>query len=157
MGYRSSDLYNDTECNRVNPKRLIFYQRGLKIYGLLPYILCRRLKAQFISNYWVSDDWAFRGAGVIAPTNEANYSALPYSQSPENAQRLWDWLHADKGFEYAIAGPNDFGCDTWRANVGQFPPEVWVPGSDASSGRFVQVLAGNAGINLGAFLSLSEY
>ncbi|MGB3292604.1 MAG: hypothetical protein WBB01_06450 [Phormidesmis sp.] len=155
MAYRSSDLYADTSRNQHKIKRIVFYGRGLKIYGLMPHLLTMRLKGQFISNYWVADKGDFYGAGIVAPTNEANYTAIPYQQSPENSQRLLDWLLAGKGFEYAIAGPEDFKSNIWQSNVGQFPPEVWVPGSDTSQDSFVQVLAGDAG-NVRGLLVLPE-
>lgn len=64
---------------------------------------------------------------MIAPTCEQNYTAIPYKQSPENAQRLWDWLHRDKGFEWAIAALQDYNLDIFKANVAQQPAEVRVP------------------------------
>ena len=141
MAYYSSDLSTDLAKGRLSPKRIIFYQQGLKIYAVLPYLLNMRLKGQFISNYWVQEGGAFSGVGIVAPTNEANYTAIPYSQSVENSQRLWDWLLADKGFEYAIAQAADFSFDIWKANVGQFPPKVWVPGADDQCDRFVKAFS----------------
>ena len=140
MSYRSTNLSFDIARNSSEVKRIVFYQAGLKVYGMLPYILLRRLKGQFISNYWVHTDGTFSGAGVIAPTNESNYTAIPYQQSAENAQRLWHWLHDGHGFEYAIASAADFEHDIWQANVGQFPPQVWVPGEDAKHEHFVHTL-----------------
>jgi hypothetical protein len=110
------------------PKRIIFYSQGLKIYGLLPHILNRRLKGEFYSNYFVQSSGAFRGAGMIAPAQEFNYTYVPYTQKPAHAKALLEWLSEDKGFEWAIASAQDFNlnirCSTAFSDR---HPEVWVP------------------------------
>jgi hypothetical protein len=85
-------------------KRILFYAQGLKVYGQIPYILQRRLQAEFISN-----NAPFMGARLIAPTAEQNYTLVRYYRedgrrhSEATLEALLDWLYADKGFEWGIA------------------------------------------------------
>jgi hypothetical protein len=110
------------------PKRIIFYKQGLKIYGLLPHILNRRLKGEFFSNYSVHSSGAFRGHGMIAPAYESNYTLVHYTQKPEYAKALLEWLSQDAGFEWAIASPQDFNTDLREGTAfSNRNPEVWVP------------------------------
>jgi hypothetical protein len=110
------------------PKRIIFYAQGLKIYGVLPYLLNRRLKGEFYSNHFVQGSGAFRGMGMIAPAYECNYTVIPHTQKPEHAKALLEWLSQDAGIEWAIASPQDFNlnirCSTAFSDR---HPEVWVP------------------------------
>jgi hypothetical protein len=109
-------------------KRIIFYAQGLKIYGVLPYILNRRLKGEFYSNYFVQDGGAFRGCGMIAPAYESNYTLVPYTQKPEYAKALLEWLSEDAGFEWAIASERDFNNDLRHGTAfSHRDPETWVP------------------------------
>jgi len=108
------------------PKRIIFYAQGLKIYGLIPYVLNRRLKGEFISNVAMLPGWG-RGAAIAAPTGEANYTVIPYIQKPEHVQMLIDWLYEDRGFEWAIADPDNFNDQLREWNAYKQPPSVWVP------------------------------
>jgi hypothetical protein len=118
--------------NQSKPKRIIFYAQGLKIYGLLPHILNRRLKAEFYSNYFVQSSGAFRGAGMIAPAVEFNYTVIPYTQKPEHAKTLFEWLYEGKGFEWAIAAPQDFNLNIRHSTAfSDRHPEVWVPAQNA--------------------------
>jgi hypothetical protein len=145
MAHYSVDLYEDLP-NPHKRKRVVFYCCGLKIYGHIPHLLKRRLKGEFLSNYWIHDSGAFRGHGIIAPTGEQNYTAIPYGQSPENARRLWDWLHEEAGFEWAIAGLQDYGVNIFEGNVAQWPPETWVPEMRAE--EFIQRFLGGGNAKL---------
>ena len=139
-----ADLNNDLPA-AWKPKRIIFYAQGLKIYGLIPHILNRRLKGEFISNHYVHSSGVFRGAGMLAPTGEANYTVIPYCQKPEHAQMLLDWLYEDKGFEWAIASAQDWNENLREWNAYKEPPSVWVPASNDQGWRegFRQALAGD--------------
>jgi hypothetical protein len=106
-------------------KRLVFYAMGLKVYGQIPYILQRRLKAQFISNH------ASTGMGSIFwPAAESNYTLIPFRQAdgrPHGEATLkafFDWLYTDKGFEFAIAGEKDFYKDIRSIDMWEWPPEL---------------------------------
>lgn len=111
-----------------NPKRIIFYDQGLKIYGVLPYLLNRRLKGEFYSNYYVHSSGAFCGHGMIAPAYEFNYTLVPYTQKPEHSKALLEWLWQDASFEWAIASPQDFNNDLRKGPAfSNRNPEVWVP------------------------------
>jgi hypothetical protein len=110
------------------PKRIIFYDQGLKVYGVLPYFLNRRLEGEFYSNCYVHSSGAFRGHGMIAPAYESNYTLVPYTQKQEYAKALLEWLSQDTGFEWAIASPRDFNIDLRHGTAfTQRNPEVWVP------------------------------
>ena len=54
-------------------KRIIFYAQGVKIYGQIPYILQRRLQAEFYSN-----NLPWLGVRLIGPTFESNYTLVRY-------------------------------------------------------------------------------
>lgn len=106
-------------------KRLVFYAMGLKVYGQMPYILQRKLRARFISNH-------FGGAGgeVWWPAAESNYTLVSYRRpdgSPHSAEVLmtfFDWLYADKGFEFAIAGEKSFYQDIRSIAIYEWPPDL---------------------------------
>lgn len=110
-------------------KRIIFYAEGLKIYGQIPYILQRKLQAEFISNDVVG------GMGrLIGPSGERNYTLVPYRRedgerhSESTIEALLDWLYEDRGFEWAIAAPGEFERRDLRlVNWFQSPPETIVP------------------------------
>lgn len=107
-------------------KNIIFYAQGLKIYGVLPYLLHRRLKAEFYSNYGVPAG-TFRGGGIIAPAVESNYTFVPYNQSPELIKALYEWLMKGKmGLYWAIAVEfeQNIRCSTAFSSRS---PEVWSP------------------------------
>lgn len=70
-------------------KEAIFYEGGLKIYGTLPYILHRKLKAEFVSSRFEHE--------------ENNFTIVLYAQKPENVQALVNWLYKDAGFVWAIS------------------------------------------------------
>jgi hypothetical protein len=118
-------------------KRAIFYRQGLKIYGLLPYILARKLKAQFFSG-------SFAGHGVMisAGSFEANWTAVPYRQSPETLTALLEWLYSGKGFEVAIASEEDFDDNIFSGNVFRAPPKTWYPIGNASREGFLHIHEG---------------
>jgi hypothetical protein len=104
-------------------KRIIFYGQGLKIYGEMPYLLKRRLKAEFFSNFRHNGQF-----GLIAPAMEMNYSVVPYNQSPEYTAALLEWLFADAGFEWAIAMPDEFDLNIRRSTAfSDQLPHVWSP------------------------------
>jgi hypothetical protein len=113
--------------DKSKQKRIIFYQQGFKIYGLLPYILNRKLKGEFYSNHFTHDSGAFRGMGVIAPAYELNYTVVPYSQDSVKAKLLIDWLLDGSGFEWAIA--LDFHADIKQGTAfTNKNPDIWAPG-----------------------------
>lgn len=107
-------------------KRIIFYAQGLKIYGLIPHLLNRRLKGRFISNIAMFSGWGSSSA-IAAPTQEDNYTVIPYLQKPEHVQMLIDWLYEGKGFEWAIAAPENFHDNLRQWNAYKQPPSTWVP------------------------------
>ncbi len=106
-------------------KRIIFYRRGLKVYGQIPYILQRRLQAKFVSN--TASLW---GAKIVAPTGEDNYTIIPYRR--EDGQPHTDmaiesflvWLYRDKGFEFGVAAPENFNDKLDLPNWWQSPPKL---------------------------------
>lgn len=121
------------------PKRVIFYAQGLKIYGQIPYVLQRRLQAEFVSN-----DVSFFGGRLVGPTAERNYTLVRYcrqdGQSHGDAalEALLDWLYADKGFEWAIA--LDYHKRIDLPNLFNWPPEVWMPGGPEQRPDIKQLL-----------------
>jgi hypothetical protein len=118
-------------------KRVIFYRQGLKVYGLLPYILNRKLKAQFFSG-----TVSCMGGTISMGSFESNWTAIPYTQSPENLKALLDWLYEDRGFEVALASREDWNDDIFSANVYRMPPHTWYPiGNEAREG-FLQINSG---------------
>jgi hypothetical protein len=68
-------------------KEVLFYQTGLKVYGVLPYILHRKLRAEFCSS---------------SDARENNFTLISYQQKSENVQALADWLYKDSGFVWAF-------------------------------------------------------
>lgn len=124
-------------------KRIIFYASALKVYGQIPYILQRRLQAEFVSNN-VSGPL---GGRLIGPTAEQNYTLVPYrrddgSLQPEEAvEELLDWLFEDRGVEWGIAAPGEFGrTDLALPNWFNRPPETFVPARPADRTRFRRLL-----------------
>jgi len=111
------------------PKRCIFYTQGLKVYGQIPYILQKRLQAEFYSN-----NMPCLGGRIVAPTAEANYTVVPYRRrdeqphSQEAIDELLTWLYEGKGFEVAIAADFDKSICDW--NAFQMPPETWIPAEE---------------------------
>lgn len=139
-------MYFATQEDQPQPwkrKRLIFYQSGIKVYGQIPYILQRRLQAEFISN-----ESSFLGGRIVGPTAEKNYTFVPFrrgdgsEQSPEAVQALLDWLLADAGCEYAIAEDGEFERrDLTLVNWFQAPPETWVPGDNSSLKTLIEEIS----------------
>jgi len=121
------------------PKRIIFYRQGIKIYGAIPYLLQRRLHAEFISN----NVGSIRGARIIAPTGEANYTLVRYHRengrphSEPALQALLDWLYADKGFEWSIAAPEHWRDRLDQPNWWQSPPRTFVPAEATEAMKFM--------------------
>lgn len=147
MSYRA-DLAHDTP-SVTKKKRIIFYRGGLKIYGLLPYILQKKLKAQFFSNTPVGG-----GVMMLLPSHEDNWTAVPYDQSPERLQSLLDWLYSDAGFEVALASRESWEDDIFSANIMNHPPSVWFPlGQDTHKG-FLQIQAGMTRFDIAGLLAL---
>lgn len=130
-------------------KRVIFYRHGLKVYGELPYLLKKRLKAEFYSNFAVNG-----GFGMIAPAVEPNYSVIPCGQPPDRSMALLDWLFADAGFEWAIAidYDRDIRCST--AFSGSLP-QCWVPANNEGGWRkgFIEAMAGQESATLNPLIS----
>lgn len=120
-------------------KRVIFYRRGLKVYGLLPYILQRKLKAQFFSG---SIRWG--NVRISAGSFESNWTAVPYNQSPEHVIALLNWLYSDRGFEVALAAQEDWDDNIFSGNVYRMPPSTWFPVGDEQRSGFVQVAGGSS-------------
>lgn len=112
----------------IKSKQCIFYAEGLKVYGQIPYILQRRLEAEFYSN----DTSIFGGGRLTAPTQEPNYTVVPYhranGRSHNNAalKALFDWLYADAGFEWAFAVEFRRHIREW--NLLNPEPGTFVPG-----------------------------
>ena len=117
--------------NMHTPKRVLFYAAGLKIYGLLPYLLNRRVRGQFRSNAHIA---------AVFPTWERNYTIVPYQQTPEAAAALLDWLYADAGFEWGIA--EDWHAALLGANAFNDPPCVFHLANRAVHAGFSTVLRG---------------
>lgn len=125
-------FYADPQEDLPQPwkrKRIVFYAVGMKIYGQIPYILQRRLGAEFYSN-----NAPFLGGRLIAPTLERNYTVVPYHRddgtrhNDEILESLMGWLIEGEGFEWAIAGPRDFNKEIRRWNAWESPPDTWIPG-----------------------------
>lgn len=108
-------------------KRIVFYAKGLKVYGQIPYILQRKLHAEFISN-----NAPLLGGRIIGPTREQNYTIIRYRRndgsmhSEEAIEALMDWFYSDKGFEWGIAGSGNFRDNLDGPNFFQQPPETVV-------------------------------
>ena len=123
-------------------KRIVIYAQGLKVYGQIPYILQRRLQAQFISN-----SISCLGSRLVAPSGEDNYTVIPWrradgGQHTEFAMdALLDWLYADKGFEVAVATCQNFYDRLDLPNMWQSPPHVFVPTLEQSRSLFRLALA----------------
>lgn len=110
-------------------KRIVFYGGGMKIYGQIPYLLQRKLHAEFISNRG-----SFMGGTIVGPTGENNYTIVSYRRPNGKRHRertlgqLMDWLYEGKGFEWAIAARGEFERgDLLVVNWFNVPPETWVP------------------------------
>ena len=109
-------------------KLVVIYARGLKIYGQIPYLLAKRLEAQFISN-----EISIAGGGSIwGGTAEPNWTVVPSRRddgqphTPETLQALIDWLQADKGFVATVATP-EYYYDRLDSNWGRQAPRVFQP------------------------------
>jgi hypothetical protein len=92
-------------------KRIIFYADGLKVYGAIPYVLQRRLKAKFYSN----NAPGLFGGRLIAPTMESNYTVVPYQARHDVIEKLLNWLYADAGFKWGIAKDFHASIEGWNA------------------------------------------
>lgn len=135
-----ADLQQDLPSPHTR-KRVIFYAAGLKVYGLLPQLLSRRLHGEFRSS-----STSFLGGKLMWPTQQRNWTVVPYAQSPENVARLLTWLQSGAGFEWGIAGPDEWDEDILLPNVLRVPPAVWHPDwSGAAQDGFVRMLALPAG------------
>lgn len=122
-------------------KRVIFYQQGIKIYGLLPYLLQRKLKAQFFSGSFSVGGNGFPRMRLSTGSFEANWTAISYQQSRENISALLDWLYSEKGFKVAIASAENWHDDIFSANMWRMPPHTWYPvGTEAREG-FLKVIS----------------
>lgn len=123
-------------------KRVVIYAQGLKIYGQIPYILQRRLKAEFYSNHSVG-----HSLSIIAPTMESNYTVVQWKRgdgnchSPKILESLIDWLYEGKGFTIGIATREFFYDRLDGPNVFQIPPTTFVPGGERWRGIFRKALA----------------
>lgn len=129
-------------------KRAIFYACSLKVYGQIPYILQRRLGAEFISNI-ASGPF---GGRVVAPTGEDNYTVVPYRradgecQSDEALAAFLSWLEADAGYEWAIAAPGEFERrDLRQPNWWRKPPQTWIPDPAQGAATLRRLIAAHTG------------
>lgn len=102
--FKPVDWERDLPSKR-KPKRIIFYPDGLKIYGLLPYLLQRQLRGEF-SSAWIKLN-----------NDEDNFTVISYQQKPEHVQKLVDWLYEAAGFEWTIA----LGGERLRSSPGETP------------------------------------
>ena len=132
-------------------KRVVFYRQGLKVYGLLPYLLQRRLKAQFFSG---SVNWG--GVRISAGSFEQNWTAISYTQTSEALASLLDWLSSDAGFEVAIASREDFDDDIFSANIFRMPPKTWHPVGDKALPRFLRIHADMQRSEIAGLLSMAK-
>lgn len=118
-------------------KRIVIYAQGLKIYGQIPYILQRRLQAQFISN-----SMSCLGSRIVAPSGEDNYTIIPWRRVDGEQHTitamdaLLDWLYTDKGFEVAVATRRYFYDRLDLPNMWQSPPHVFIPTLEQSRSLF---------------------
>jgi hypothetical protein len=136
--YKCDPRYDLPEKWKI--KRIIFYGQGLKIYGEMPYLMKRRLRVEFFSNYHHNGQF-----GLIAPAMEMNYSVVPYHQSPDLTAALLEWLFADAGFEWAIAVPDEFDLNIRRSTAfSDRNPAVWVPAQNEQGWRegFAKAMSG---------------
>ena len=121
-------------------KAIIFYAQGLKVYGQIPYLLQRRLQAEFYSN-----NAPIFGARIVAPSWERNYTVIPYRHKDGNPhvqkaiKALLDWLYADKGFVWAIAMDFHDNIKCW--NAWRPKPETWAP-AEKMPPQLLQLLSG---------------
>ena len=93
-------------------KNIIFYPDGLKIYGLLPYLLSRKLSSRFSSSF--------------IQCAENNFTLVSYNQKPEHVQALVDWLYSEARFEGAIASAGERLSDTPdHRPMTQKPPQTF--------------------------------
>jgi len=129
-----ADLSNDLPAP-YKRKRVIFYRQGLKIYGLLPYILQRKLKAQFFSG---TVSWG--NVRISAGSLEENWTAVSYASVREYMDALLDWLSSDPGFEVAIASRDDWEDSIFSANVFRYPPKTWYPMDGEIKKGFLQIV-----------------
>lgn len=120
-------------------KRVIFYRQGLKIYGLLPYLLQHKLKAQFFSGSFRVGGSGFPRMRLSAGSFESNWTAIPYQQPPEHIAALLDWLYSEKGFEAAIATEDYWDDNIFSANVFRMPPHTWYPVDHEARQGFLQI------------------
>lgn len=128
-----ADLSNDLPVP-YKRKRVIFYQQGLKVYGLLPYLLQKKLKAQFFSG---SISWG--NVRISAGSFEDNWTAIPYQQSSTNLIFLLDWLYSDSGFEVALASKEDWEDNIFLGNIFHMPPHTWYPLGEEVRQGFLQI------------------
>lgn len=146
--------YADFDRDLPDPhkrKRVIFYRQGLKVYGLLPYLLQRRLKAQFFSG---SMSWG--RVRISMGSLESNWTAIPYTQTAESLSALLDWLYSDAGFEAAIASRAEFDDDIFSANVYREPPKTWYPLGDQARVGFLRIHAGMQRSEVAGLLAIAK-
>lgn len=141
-----ADPANDLPA-RWKRKRVVFYRAGLKIYGQIPYILQRKLYAEFISNN--APGLFGLGGRIIAHSAEANYTIVRYQRpdgqphSDSTQAALLAWLWAEAGVEWAIARPPEFFDPLDDGpNWFQVPPQTWVPGTADNQPALQHLLAG---------------
>jgi hypothetical protein len=82
--------FNQDISTAGKQKNILFHPKALKVYGVVPYILGKKLKAQFFGN-WLQDSHT-----------EPNFTVIKYQQKQEHIQALTDWLYADTSFKWAI-------------------------------------------------------
>ncbi len=112
------------------PRRVIIYAQGLKVYGLMPYILARRLQAKFVSN-----DFSVLGgmSRVAAPTMDDNYTLISWLRTDGTPHgtavidALLDWLYADAGFQIGVATLDFFYDRLDEPNIFKSAPRTFIP------------------------------
>lgn len=130
--------YPEDFPSRFQPTRVLIYAAGLKIYGMIPHLLAKRLSAEFHS----------RVVGAITlPSAERNFTFVPYRR-PDGSRHsqaaidaLVDFLRQGGGFEMALAEGEEFH-NPLDSNFLQDRARFYVP-DDLS--RLMMLLLGEGG------------
>jgi hypothetical protein len=118
-------------------KKIVFYAVGLKIYGQLPHKINRLVGGAFRSN---------QTATMRFPTGERNYTMVRFDLSAEAAEALWAWLHADAGFQWAVAQEAFYASAhyLYGNNAYKHPPAFcWKHASRIQRSSFIKIMQGN--------------
>lgn len=94
-------------------KEIIFYPKHLKIYGILPYLLNRKVSGRFCS--------------TISRCAEPNFTVITYNQSPEVVRELFEWLSEGVGFNWSIASYGEkIRFDPYKKPETHKPPNITI-------------------------------